>query len=64
VSRTSRAPSVLVTKSEAARILGVSRDTVYRLQAQGLLRDVVVPGMEKPRLRRDDVLALAKGERP
>jgi excisionase family DNA binding protein len=54
----------LVTKKDAARLLGVSRDTIHRLVRDGVLTDVRVHEGMIPRLRRDDVLALARGEQP
>jgi len=55
---------VLVTKVEAARLLGVSRYTIIRLVQRGALREVVLMAGGQPRLRRDDVLALAQGDAP
>ena len=53
---------VLITKKDAARLLGVSRDTIHRLVREGVLSDVRIHEGMVPRLRRDDVLALARGE--
>jgi excisionase family DNA binding protein len=54
----------LITKKDAARLLGVSRDTIHRLVRDGVLCDVRIHKGMVPRLRRDDVLALARGEKP
>jgi excisionase family DNA binding protein len=55
----------LITKKDAARLLGVSRDTIHRLVRDGVLQDVRIHERMIPRLRRDDVLALARAkERP
>jgi excisionase family DNA binding protein len=53
---------VLVTKVEAARLLGVSRYTIIRLVQRGALREVSLADGMSPRLRREDVLALARGD--
>ncbi len=53
---------VLVTKVEAARLLGVSRYTIIRLVERGTLSEVSLGQGMQPRLRRADVLALAEGE--
>jgi excisionase family DNA binding protein len=55
---------VLVTKVEAARLLGVSRYTIIRLVQGGTLREVQLGEGMTPRLRREDVLALAEGDCP
>lgn len=49
----------LVTKAEAARLLGVSRYTIYALVKRGTLAEVVIAAGMNPRLRRSDVVALA-----
>ena len=54
----------LITKVEAARLLGVSRDTIIRLVRRGALREVRLSDGMTPRLRREDVLALARGDGP
>ena len=51
----------LVTKVEAARLLGVSRYTIIRLVQRGTLREVRLGDGMTPRLRRQDVLDLAGG---
>lgn len=51
----------LVTKVEAARLLGVSRYTIIRLVQRGALREVRLGDGMTPRLRREDVLDLARG---
>ncbi len=53
------AEPVLVSRSEAARMLGVSRNTVIRLAQRGLLHEIrLAPGMH-PRIAVAEVLALA-----
>jgi excisionase family DNA binding protein len=52
----------LVTKVEAARLLGVSRYTIIPLVQRGRLREVRLDSRSAPRLRREDVLALVRGE--
>jgi excisionase family DNA binding protein len=49
----------LVTKVEAARLLGVSRYTIIRLVQRGVLREIRLGEGMTPRLRREDVLELA-----
>ena len=49
----------LVTKVEAARLLGISRYTLYELVKRGVLVEVTIAEGMNPRLRRADVLALA-----
>ena len=49
-----------MSQSEAAALLGVSRNTLVRLVKRGVLAKVkIAPGM-MPRVRREDVVALAK----
>jgi excisionase family DNA binding protein len=51
---------LLMSQSEAAALLGVSRNTLVRLVKRGVLAKVkIAPGM-MPRVRREDVVALAK----
>ena len=50
----------LLTKTAAARLLGVSRWTLDRLVKRGVLREVRLADGMNPRLRRDDVLELTK----
>ena len=52
----------LITKVEAARILGVSRFTVIRLVQRGALREVRLGDGMNPRLVREEVVALARGD--
>jgi excisionase family DNA binding protein len=63
-SATENDPPALVTKIEAARLLGVSRHTIIRLVRRGALREVHLSDGMMPRLRREDVVALARGDRP
>lgn len=52
----------LITKSEAARLLGISRNSIYKLIASGQLRAVSLGDGMHQRLRLADVLALARSE--
>jgi excisionase family DNA binding protein len=53
---------LLMTQGDAARLLGVSRNTVVRLVERGVLPTLrLAPGMA-PRVRRADVVALADGQ--
>jgi excisionase family DNA binding protein len=54
--------SALVTKIEAARLLGVSRYTIRRLVQLGRLEEIRLADGMTPRLRRDEVLALAESD--
>ena len=56
---TQTASSVLVSRSEAARLLGVSRETVKRLAARGVLEEIRFTPDSHPRFRLRDVLALS-----
>lgn len=64
MSRSGTHAPVLVTKVEAARLLGVSRQTILRLVRRGALREVLLADGMTPRLRREDILALARGDAP
>jgi excisionase family DNA binding protein len=46
----------------AARLLGVERGTVRRAIASGTLNVVLLHPKASPRVRRDDVEALARGD--
>ena len=50
---------VLVSRCEAARMLGVSRNTIIRLAERGKLREVRFSPEMHPRIPVSDVLALA-----
>jgi excisionase family DNA binding protein len=52
--------SLLMTQAEAAALLGVSRNTVVRLVKRGALEKVRITPDMKPRVRREDVIALAE----
>lgn len=52
--------SEYVTPTEAARILGVSRPTIYRMMEDGILPYTQVKGVNKRKLRRADVERLIK----
>ncbi len=51
---------ILVTQAQAARLLGVSRITVYRMVQEGELEPVIIRGMR--RYRREDLERIARGE--
>jgi excisionase family DNA binding protein len=54
---------VLVGRSEAAKMLGISRATLRRLVKRGALEEVrLAPGMH-PKIRVEDILALAHQQR-
>jgi excisionase family DNA binding protein len=55
--------SLLVSRSEAARILGVSRATVIRLVQRGTLEEIRLSAVSHPRFRRSDLLALVRAAR-
>ena len=54
-----------MTQTEAAELLGVSRNTVVRLVQRGELPRIRLAPGSRPRVRRADVIALAdkRGER-
>jgi excisionase family DNA binding protein len=56
---TQTAAQVLVSRGEAARLLGVSRETVKRLVARGVLEEIRFTPESHPRFRLKDVLALS-----
>lgn len=56
------AAHVLVSRGEAARLLGVSRETVKRLVARGVLEEIRFTPESHPRFRLKDVLALSGQE--
>lgn len=58
-----RDESLLMTQTEAARLLGVSRNTIVRLVQRGQLSRVrLAPGF-RSRVRRAEVIALAERHR-
>jgi excisionase family DNA binding protein len=46
--------------SEAAKYLGISRDTLYKLMDQGLLPYYTLKGVQKRRLKKEDLDALTE----
>ncbi|HWQ25032.1 MAG TPA: helix-turn-helix domain-containing protein [Gaiellaceae bacterium] len=50
---------VLVSRPEAARLLGCSTETVRRLVARGVLEEIRLTPESHPRFRLRDVLALS-----
>ncbi|MBA3380517.1 MAG: helix-turn-helix domain-containing protein, partial [Actinobacteria bacterium] len=57
--RTQTASQILVSRPEAARLLGVSTETVRRLVARGVLEEIRFTPESHPRFRLRDVLALS-----
>jgi len=57
-----RSPALL-TQTEAAAALGLSRRTMHRLLAAGSLQPVRIAGLGRPRYRRSDVEALVRDGR-
>jgi excisionase family DNA binding protein len=49
----------LVSRGEAARILGVSRDTIKRLSQRGELTEIRFTPTSHPRFRLEDVYRVA-----
>ena len=56
---TQTAAQVLVSRPEAARPLGCSRETVKRLVARGVLEEIRFTPESHPRFRLKDVLSLS-----
>jgi len=56
------APTQSVSKTNAARISGLSLSTIRRLVARGILEEVRIAEGMHPRLRLADVLALSGGD--
>jgi excisionase family DNA binding protein len=52
----------LLTQTEAASILGLSRQSMQRLLAAGTLKPVQIAGLGRPRYRRADIERLANLE--
>ncbi len=50
--------------SEAANYLGISRFSLYKLMDEGLLPFYVVRGIQKRRLKKEDLDALMQNGRP
>ena len=57
-------PSSLITKTEACRLLGISRDSLYRMLRAGALNEVRLAESMRTRLRREDVLELVRRGSP
>ena len=49
---------VLVTLPEVCRLLSISKPTAYRMQKDGTLRPVHLPGRRATRYRRADVIRI------
>ncbi len=56
--------SLLVSATEVCRILGISRATLQRLEADGVLERVRVRPGAHPRYRRADILEIVAGAGP
>ena len=56
--------NALISRPEAARLLGCSTETVERIVREGVLAEVRLHPTAWPRLRRADVEALVRGEAP
>jgi excisionase family DNA binding protein len=54
----------LINRPTAAKLLGVSVETIEKIVAAGTLDEVRLHPTAWPRLRRADVEALARGEHP
>ena len=48
------------TIAETARVLGVSRTTIWELRRKGLLKAVSIPGTLRPLIRRVDIETFLK----
>ena len=57
-------PPSLITKTEACRLLGISRDSLYRMLRAGSLSEVRLAEGMRTRLRREDVLELVRRGSP
>jgi excisionase family DNA binding protein len=54
---------LLLNQREATQLLGISRRTMQRLMAAGVLEPVRISGLGRPRFRRVDLERFAEGER-
>ena len=54
--------ALLASKADAARLLGVSTDTITRMQLERTLKPVQLTKSGRPRFRIQDIQRLAKGE--
>lgn len=52
---------ILLSAGEAARLLSVSKMTVWRLVKSGVIKPFIIPGMKDPKYRRADLEKLAGG---
>ena len=53
--------ALLATKADAARLLGVSTDTITRMQVERRLQPVQLTKGGRPRFRIQDIQRIAKG---
>jgi excisionase family DNA binding protein len=49
---------ILITLPEVCRLLSISKPTAYRMQKEGLLRAVHIPGRRSTRYKRAEVLRI------
>jgi hypothetical protein len=61
MSQLSTERSALLTPPQARAILGLSKQSMQRLLAAGVLEPVLIPGLGWPRYRRSDVEAIVAG---
>ena len=54
--------ALLASKADAARLLGVSTDTITRMQIERRLQPVQLTKNGRPRFRVQDIQKVAKGE--
>jgi hypothetical protein len=54
---------ILYNGREAAKLISVSTQTLWRLVKSGAIQTVVIPGMKNPRYRRADIEKLADGSK-
>ncbi len=60
----SKERSALLNLQEAAALLGVSKPTMQRLIASGILEPVRIAGLAYPRYRRDDLERIVREGAP
>lgn len=58
MSRGFMAEQLWFNVSEAAKYLGISRDTLYKLMDEGLLPYYTLKGVQKRRMKKEDLDAL------
>ena len=55
--------ALLASKADAARLLGVSTDTITRMQIERRLQPVQLTKGGRPRFRIQDIQKIAKGDK-